>query len=59
MDAEGNKFPKGEVAINGREIVAVGAENEIAPKFRPMRVSTRVVRLCTQGILTFIIIPPA
>ena len=38
MDAEGNKYPKGEVAINGREIVAVGAENEIAPKFRPMRV---------------------
>ena len=38
MDAEGKKYNKGEVAINGRNIVAVGAENEIAPKFRPIRV---------------------
>ena len=38
VDAEGNKYPKGEVAIDGRTIVAVGAENEIAPNFRPKRV---------------------
>lgn len=38
MDAEGNKYSKGEVAIDGRNIIAVGPEKEIASKFRPKRV---------------------
>ncbi|MCH8206709.1 MAG: hypothetical protein IH956_06855 [Chloroflexi bacterium] len=38
MDAEGSKYRRGEVAINGRNIVAVGPENEVEPKFRPKRV---------------------
>ena len=38
MDADGSKYRKGEVAITGRNIVAVGPENEVASKFRPKRV---------------------
>ena len=38
MDANGSKHRRGEVAITGRNIVAVGPENEVASRFRPKRV---------------------
>ncbi len=38
MDAKRSKFPAGAVAIDGRTIVAVGAESEVAPRFAPRRV---------------------
>ena len=38
MDADGSKHRRGEVAITGRDIVAVGPENEVASRFRPKRV---------------------
>jgi 5-methylthioadenosine/S-adenosylhomocysteine deaminase len=37
MDDARRVFPQGAVAISGREIVAVGPEREIAPRFEPQR----------------------
>ncbi|MEE9249275.1 MAG: amidohydrolase family protein [Dehalococcoidia bacterium] len=38
MDPKRAKFPKGAVAIYGRDIVAVGPEADVAPRFRPLRI---------------------
>ena len=38
MDALRTKYPAGAIAIDGRDIVAVGADSEVAPRFRPRRV---------------------
>jgi 5-methylthioadenosine/S-adenosylhomocysteine deaminase len=35
VDAAGTKHPAGAIAIAGRDIVAVGPESDIAPRFRP------------------------
>lgn len=38
MDAERTKYPQGAVAVDGRNIVAVGSESEITHKFKPLRI---------------------
>jgi 5-methylthioadenosine/S-adenosylhomocysteine deaminase len=37
-DAKRSKYPTGAIAINGRDIVAVGSESEVIPLFAPRRI---------------------
>ena len=49
MDAERTKYPKGAVAVDGQNIVAVGSEIEIVQRFKPLRIIDAGVGQCIRG----------
>ena len=51
MDARRTKFPDGAIAIDGRNIVAVGSDPELAAHYRPRRVIDAAGALVHPGII--------